>query len=166
MKKIITISVFAVLFILTTANSAHRFYTAIFQINFVPQKKMVQITTRIFADDLNDALKNQNRKITFLGTDKETPDDVVLMKKYLAEKLKFSINGKIYPINYLSMELEDNVVICYYTIKDITKINSFEVENAVLIEIHPEQQNIMQFNNNGNKLSLLLTSETTKGKLK
>lgn len=166
MKKIITIALFTVLFTLITAISAHRFYTAIFQINFVPQKKLVQITTRIFADDLNDALKNQNRKTTFLGTEKETPEDVALMKKYLTEKFKFAINGKTYPINYLSMELEDNVVICYYSIKDIAKINSFEVENSVLIEIHPEQQNIIQFNDNGNKMSLLLSNETTKGKLK
>ena len=166
MKKIITIALFTVLFTLITAISAHRFYTAIFQINFVPQKKMVQITTRIFADDLNDALKNQNHKASYLGTDRETPEDVVLMKKYLADKIKFTINKKIYPINYLSMDLEDNVVICYYSIKDITKINSFEVENSVLIEIHPEQQNIIQFNDNGNKMSVLLSSETTKGKLK
>ena len=144
----------------------HRFYTGIYQINFVPQKKMVQITTRIFADDLNDALKNQYHKTTFLGTDKETPEDVVLMKKYLSEKFKLSINGKFQAMNFLSKELEDNVVICYYNIKDIPKINSLEVENSILTEIHPEQQNIIQFNDNGTKKSILLSSETYKGMLK
>ncbi|MGL2963047.1 DUF6702 family protein [Flavobacterium sp. RSB2_4_14] len=166
MRKISTIALFIVLFIVTTAMIDHRFYTAIYQINFVPQKKMVQITTRIFADDLNDALKNQYHKTTFLGTEKETPEDVVLMKKYLSEKFKFSINGKFQAMNFLSKELEDNVIICYYTIKDIPKINSLEVENSILTEIHPEQQNIIQFNDNGTKKSLLLSSETYKGMLK
>ena len=149
-----------------TALSYHRFYTAIFQINFVPQKKMVQITTRIFVDDFNDALKNQYHKTTFLGTDKETEADVDLMKKYLAEKFRLTINGKFQSMNYLSKEIEDNVLVCYYKINDVSKINSLTVENSILIEVHPEQQNIIQFNNNGNKSSLLFSGETTKGILK
>jgi hypothetical protein len=149
-----------------TALSYHRFYTAIFQINFVPQKKMVQITTRIFMDDFNDALKNQYHKTTFLGTDKETVADIDLMKKYLGEKFRLTINGKFQPMNYLSKEIEDNVLVCYYKINDVSKINSLTVENSILIEVHPEQQNIIQFNNNGTKSSLLFSGETTKGILK
>jgi len=154
------------IFIVFSALSFHRFYTAIFQINFVPQKKMIQITTRIFADDLNDALKNQYHKTTFLGTEKETPEDTVLLKKYLSENFKLTVNGKPQAMNYLSDEVEDNVIICYLNIKDVLKINSLAIENSILTEIHPEQQNIIQFNNNGTKKSLLLTSETTKGMLK
>ena len=149
-----------------TAFSYHRFYTAIFQINFVPQKKTVQITTRIFMDDFNDALKNQYHKTTFLGTEKETEADIDLMKKYLAEKFRLTINGKFQPMNYLSKEIEDNVLVCYYKINDVSKINSLTVENSILIEVHPEQQNIIQFNNNGTKSSLLFSGETTKGILK
>ena len=157
---------FLILFLMLTAFSYHRFYTAIFQINFVPQKKTVQITTRIFMDDFNDALKNQYHKTTFLGTEKETEADIDLMKKYLAEKFRLTINGKFQPMNYLSKEIEDNVLVCYYKINDVSKINSLTVENSILTEIHPEQQNIIQFNNNGNKSSLLFSGETTKGILK
>ena len=149
-----------------TAAGYHRFYTAIFQINFVPQKKMVQITTRIFIDDFNDALKNQYHKTTFLGTDKETQDDINLMKKYLSEKLKLTVNGKFETLNYLSNEREDKVLICYFKINNITKLKSLEIENSILTEVHPEQQNIIQFSNNGTKSSLLLSGETTRGMLK
>ncbi len=149
-----------------TAAGYHRFYTAIFQINFVPQKKMVQITTRIFIDDFNDALKNQYHKTTFLGTDKETQDDINLMKKYLSEKLKLTVNGKFETMNYLSNEREDKVLICYFKINNITKLKSLEIENSILTEVHPEQQNIIQFSNNGTKSSLLLSGETTRGMLK
>jgi hypothetical protein len=127
---------------------------------------MIQITTRIFVDDLNDALKNQYHKNTFLGTEKETPEDIVLMKKYLSENFKLTVNGKPQDMNYLSDEVEDNVFICYLNIKDVSKINSLAIENSILTEIHPEQQNIIQFNNNGTKKSLLLSSESTKGMLK
>jgi hypothetical protein len=149
-----------------SAVSYHRFYTSIFQINYVPQKKMVQITTRIFIDDFNDALKNQYHKTTFLGTNKETQDDINLMKKYVSEKFKLTVNGKFETMNYLSNEKEDNVLICYFKINDISKLKSLKIENTILTEVHSEQQNIIQFNNNGTKSSLLFSGETTKGMLK
>jgi hypothetical protein len=88
------------------------------------------------------------------------------MKKYLAEKFKLTVNGKIQPMNYVNKELEDNVIICYFKINDISKLNSLSIENAVITEIHSEQQNIIQFSDNGKKSSLLLSSENTKGVLK
>jgi hypothetical protein len=166
MKRLLKITFFTVLFFGLTAISVHRFYTAIYQINFVTQKKMVQITTRIFIDDLNEALKSKYHKRTFIGTEKETPDDLVLMKKYLAEKFKLTVNGQPKTMNYLSNELENNVIICYLNIKEIPKVSSLTIENSILTEVYSEQQNIIQYNNNGKKQSLLLTNETTKGTLK
>jgi hypothetical protein len=157
---------FLILLLMLSAFSYHRFYTAIFQINFVPQKKMIQITTRIFMDDFNDALKNKFHKNTYLGTEKESEEDIHLMKKYISEKFKLTVNGKFQPMNYLSNEKEDNVLICYFKITDVSKINSLLLENSILTEIHPEQQNIIQFNNNGTKSSLLFSEENTKGILK
>ncbi len=166
MKRLLNISFLTVLFFGLTAISAHRFYSAIYQINFVPKKKMIQITTRIFADDLNEALKKQYSKRTFIGSEKETPEDIELMKKYLSEKFKLTVNGQPKVFEFLSQENENNVLICYLRIKDISKINSLKIENSILTELYPEQQNIIQFNNAGEKKSLLLTSSTKYGMLK
>lgn len=145
---------------------AHKFYTAIYQLEFVPQKKMLQITTRIFNDDLNDALEHKSGAKIFLGTDKETPEDLAHLKKYLADKLLIKINGQSKPFYFHGKEVEDNVVICYLSCRDIAKINTIEIQNSILTEIHPEQQNIIQANFNGKKSSLLLNAETYKGMLK
>jgi hypothetical protein len=59
----------------------HKFYVAVYQINFAPEKEMLQITSRVFADDLNKALENTIRSI--IGTAKESPEDLVLLKKIL-----------------------------------------------------------------------------------
>lgn len=166
MKRLLKIGVFILLFVGLTAANAHRFYVAIYQIDFVPQKKRVEITTRIFMDDLNDAVSKAYKKSTNIGTAKETPEDVTLLKKYLAQNFKLSINGKPKVYNYLSSEVESNVVICYLSIKEVSKISSLGVENSLLTEIHSEQQNIIQYNNNGKKQNLLLSSSITKGMLK
>lgn len=166
MKKALKITALLLLFVGLTSLSIHRFYVGIYQVDFVPQKKRLEITTRIFMDDLNDALAKAYKKQTNVGDENETPEDVALMKKYLADKFKIYLNGQHKPMNYHSHEQENNVVICYLTIKEVSKINKIEVENSILIEVHEEQQNIIQFNNNGKKQNLLLSSSTTKGMLK
>jgi hypothetical protein len=57
-------------------------------------------------------------------------------------------------------------VICYLSLKEVSKVTTLEVENSILTEVHSEQQNIIQFNNNGKKQNLLLSSAITKGMLK
>jgi hypothetical protein len=117
-------------------------------------------------DDLNAVLYKKYNKKTFLGEPKESLDDIILMKKYISENFSIKVNGQQKPINYLSNELEGNVMICYYNIKEISKIKTLEVKNTALLELNSEQQNIMQSSIYGEKQSLLLTEGTISGMLK
>lgn len=162
MKKILLL----LLFFTLTSMVAHKFYVSIYQINFASEKKMLQITSRIFIDDLNNGLEQHCHKKTHIGEANETAEDVELMKKYLAENFSIKVNGQKKTINYRSKELEGNVVICYYSIKDIAKISSIEIHNSVLTDLNEEQQNIIQATINGKKQSLLLTADTVNGILK
>jgi hypothetical protein len=166
MNKFVKITVIFLLFFSLTAMSVHKFYVSIYQINYVSQKKMIQITSRIFIDDMNNALEKKYHKKTFVGTDRETADDVVLMKKYLAEKFVLKLNGSAKPMNFLSKEVEANVIVSYFSIKEVSKINSLSIENSALLEVNEEQQNIIQANISGEKESLLLTSDNFRGVLK
>lgn len=166
MKKNIRFCIIVFSLFLLGSFVAHKFYVSIYQINYVPQKKMVQITSRIFIDDLNDALEKKYNKRAFVGTDRQSDSDIELMKKYIAEKFIIKINGKQIVPNYLSNELEANVIVCYFSIKDVPKLNSFSVENSALMEINGEQQNVIQVNIDGDKKSVLLTADNFKGILK
>ncbi|WP_395048180.1 DUF6702 family protein [Flavobacterium sp.] len=144
----------------------HKFYVSIYQINYVPEKKMLQITSRIFMDDLNDILKSKYNQKTNIGEPNETPEDIVLMKKYIGGNFSIKINGQQKSINYLSKELEGNVVICYYNVKEISKIKTLEIQNTTLFDLNSDQQNIIQTTIYGKKHSLLLTPDNVKGLLK
>ena len=67
---------------------------------------------------------------------------------------------------FISKELEDNILICYLKCSDISKINTIEIQNTIITEMHSEQQNIIKANFNNKKYSLLLDAETYKGMLK
>ena len=166
MKKI-TIYILTTFFLFAlTSFSAHKFYMGIYQINYAPEKKMLQITTRIFVEDLNKALEKKYKKATHLGTAKETAEDVILMQKYLAEKFKIKVNGTAVTMNYLSKEMESDVIICYLNVRGISKVKTLDTYNAVLIDWDQEQQNITHFTGFGDKESFLFTESATNHVLK
>ncbi|TGD57744.1 DUF6702 family protein [Flavobacterium humi] len=165
MKKSVFISFSLVMFVVLSAFSVHKFYVSIYQIQYAQEKKMLQITSRIFVDDLNTVLKRKYNKKTFLGEPNESQEDVALMEKYLLEHISIKINGHAKPIRYLSKEMEGNVLICYYNSKDISKIKSFEIQNTALLELSEDQQNIVQTTIYGKKQNLLMTTDNVKGLL-
>ena len=166
MKKNTFYTLIAIIFLTLSSFAIHKFYVSIYQINYASEKKMLQITSRLFVDDVNAVLYKKYGKKTYLGEKNESQEDVNLMKKYILDNFSLKVNGQLKPINYLSKEMEGNVIICYYNIKDISKIKSLEVKNSALIELNSEQQNIIQSTIYGEKQSLLLTEGTLSGMLK
>lgn len=166
MKKHFFYTLIAILFLALTSFEIHKFYVSIYQINYASEKKMLQITSRLFVDDLNAVLYKRYNKKTFLGEKNESQEDINLMKKYILDNFILKVNGQLKPINYLSKEMEGNVIVCYYNIKDIPKIKTLEVKNSALIELNSEQQNIIQSSIYGEKQSLLLSDGTLSGMLK
>jgi len=164
MKKNLVLT--AILFVTLTSFAVHKFYVSIFQIDFAPDKKRIEITTRIFADDFNKALKVKYAKETHIGEPTETPEDIALMNQYLLKHFSIKVDGAAKPFVYVNKELENNVVIGYYKINDISKITSLEIQNTALTDVFSDQQNIIHAVFNGKKQSLLLTNEKISGVLK
>jgi hypothetical protein len=157
---------FVSFFMVLSSFTIHKFYVAIYQIDYVSDKKMLHITSRIFVDDLNDALTKKYKTKTFLGENQESQKDIDLMKKYISEHFFISINGKKKQINFANKEIDGNIIICYYNVKDVPKIKQIEIENQVLFEYQEEQQNIIHTNIQNIKKSFLFTSSNAKGMLK
>ncbi|SHG74849.1 hypothetical protein SAMN05444372_109125 [Flavobacterium micromati] len=166
MKKIIVVTLFILLTIGVSSFGVHKFYVSLYQVDFAPEKKMLQITSRIFIDDLNNAIEKKFNKKIQLGSENETDSDLLLFKKYFNEKFTIKVNGQVKDVQFLSKEMEGDVLICYFKIKDIHKIKSLEVYNAVIIEGNSEQQNIMHFSILGVKNTLLFTESSQKGVIK
>lgn len=143
----------------------HKYYISIYQIDYIPNKKRVEITARIFADDLNNALEKKYKTTSYLGSNKENAEDLILLKRYFSEKFFVKVNGQKKEVKFLFKELETNVVICYLKIENVAKISDFELTNSVLLESNPEQQNIIQYKINTQKGSVVFTNDDFKQKL-
>ncbi|WPO80852.1 DUF6702 family protein [Flavobacterium sp. KACC 22761] len=167
MKKRLIYPLIGVLFLLLSAFAFHKFYMGVFQVNYAADKKMIQITSRIFVDDLNNGIEKKYHKKTFIGTEKETPEDVEILKKYLAENFTIKVNGQPKVIAFLSKEVESgDVLVCYSRIKDIDKFKTLEISNTILVDWNAEQQNITHISAFGTKKSVLFTESSRKEVLK
>lgn len=167
MKKIVLNSTLILLFFLFSAFTFHKFYVGVYQVDYAPEKKMLQITSRIFIDDLNDAIEKKYKLKSNVGTEKETAADVTLLKNYLSENFSVKVNGQSKTIVFVSKETEDqNVLVCYTKITDVAKIKALEVSNTILVDWNSEQQNITHFLINGTKKTVLFTESSRKEVLK
>lgn len=164
MKKTIKATLFLIFLVSLTSMSLHKFYVSVNQIDFVPKKKALEITSRIFIDDLDLALEKKFKKKVYLATSKETSDAKELLQKYFNEKLAIKVNGQQKQIHFLGKEVEENVLICYFNVKDVSKVSSLEVKNTILMELY-EQQHIYHSSVSGKKQSLLLTNDRNSGVL-
>lgn len=154
------------IFVFLTAFGSHKFYVSIFKIHHEAGKKRLEITTRIFVDDLNKALEARYHQATHIGESTETAEDVALMNRYLSENFTVEINGQKNPFVFISKELDNNVLVGYYKINEVPRINALKIQNTVLTSTFAEQQNMVQVDFNGKKQSLLLTAEKNSGVLK
>jgi len=157
---------FLLVWVLCSSFTLHKFYMAIYQVNPNVAKKRLEITARIFVDDLNAALDKKYKTKHFLGTDKQSTTDTEDLKKYLLEQLKITVNHQGKPLTFKSSELDGNVMVCYLNCADVAKVAQIEVQNEILTEVFNEQENMMHFQFNGDKHTLVLDLEKSKGMLK
>jgi hypothetical protein len=100
-----------------------------------------------------------------LGTTKETEEDVVLLEKYILQKLKISVNGAPVALDYLGIEYDIDLVKSFIEVAGVKEFKSVEIEFKALTEIFTEQQNIIHFKTSEKRKSLILDIDNPKGVL-
>ena len=142
------------------ASLLHPIHLSVTEINHSEKDKALQITSRIFIDDLElsiqkdikedalDLLKPENGK---------TIDQLVA--NYVLKHLKVKVDGKAQTLKYLGHEIEDLALTCYIEISNIKKLKSIEVFNDVLMETHRDQSNLVHLSYLGKMKSVRLVGE-------
>lgn len=155
MKKQIISILLPILLLTLSAAALHKYHMALYQINYAPEKKMLQITSRIHIDDLNKVLTKINKKN--ISIENENEEEMLVLKDYLSTRFSIKVNGQLKTLIFLSKEIEGDEIVCYSSIKGISKINSLEIYNTILTELFQDQQNRINITVLGSKNSFILT---------
>ena len=149
------------------AIGVHKFYVSVTNIEYYDKGKTLQITSRVFIDDLEKALEARYEVKTLLGTPEEIQNADEYIKKYLNAKFLVNINGKPSRYHFLGKKYDNDIMICFLEIPEISleQLNSIEIQNEVLMDMFEEQKNILHFKILEKKKSFVLIRENNKGML-
>lgn len=139
------------LFLLLGVNSvkAHPYYVSICQVELNSKTNSLEISLKVFADDLLLGLENAGRTKIYLGEEKENQSTDAYIYDYLKTQYKFVINSRITSFSFVGKEMEDNVVWAYLEINEVNDLSNFKVECTFLTEVLESQTNIIQVNKDG-----------------
>ena len=76
------------LFPLLISSSSHKFYVSTTNVEYVKEEKVIQIITKIFTEDIEQALQTRYNPSISLDSNKETEADETFLIKYLLQKIK------------------------------------------------------------------------------
>ena len=89
--KILKITFLLLVFPLMISSTSHKFYVSTTNVEFVKEKQVVQIITKIFIEDVEQALQARYNPSISLDSPKEKASDVEFLRKYVLQKMKLKI---------------------------------------------------------------------------
>lgn len=151
-------------FLVSLVFMVHPIHVTITEVDHNEKSKAIQVTTRIFIDDLELAIRKKtgDQELDLLEPGNGRTTDQ-LVKEYLAEVLKMKVDKKVLKPNYIGHEVEGPAMICYIEFPNVKKFTTVEVTNKTILEIHDDQSNLINVNYKDKVKSLRLTNEKPTG---
>lgn len=149
--------------LLWLASLLHPIHLSVTEISQSEKDKALEITSRIFIDDLELSIQKEikDEALDLLKPENGKTTDQ-LVATYLLNHLKVKVDGKAQALKYLGHEIEDLALISYIEISNIKKLKSIEVFNDVLMETHRDQSNLVHVSYVGKMKSVRLVWEKPK----
>lgn len=142
----------------------HPFHISVCSINHATAENSLQITIKIFADDLEEEL-NQPHAAASAYIDVLNPEDPArldtIIGDYLAQHVSFTVNEKATQPQFLGFEREDLTLWCYLEITDIPEVQRVRVQNTLLLNTFDDQVNIVHVKANNVVKSMKLAKNQT-----
>ena len=163
MKKLLVIILVALPLM---AASAHKYYFSVTQADYDVKSKSLKIVTRVFYDDLEKVFQERYDKSIKVDKTYDQEKLDAYIQKYFNSKFIVSINGKEQKLSYIGHKDEVDYVVCFVEVKNITNPQSIEIENTLLMDMFPDQKNVIHLQVGNTKKSYLLNKENDKAMLK
>ena len=153
---------------LLAITTIHKYYLSVTNINYSQKEQTLQISSRVFIDDITTVLNERYGIKASFGSEEESTLANEYLKKYFKAKFAIKINGLDKEYTFLGKKYEADVIVCYIEVPSISisKLQTLEIKNEILMDLFTEQQNIIHVTLKGKKKSLILIKEKNTGLLK
>jgi hypothetical protein len=146
--------------------TVHPIHVSVTEIAFDAKEKELEIISRIFLDDLELAIRESKKQpeLNLLKPVAPITTDQ-LISEYLQSRFKVTLNNKPQKWKYIGHEVESDAILCYIQVSGVKKLETIEIFNSVLTEIHADQSNLVHVTLGETVKSLRLMQDNPSGKL-
>lgn len=129
--------------LITAWGALHPFYVSVTEVKHITASKEVQVSCRIFADDLENVLKKQSKLPVDIIHPANRRQTDSLVTDYLSKHLFVTIDGKAVKLQYLGYKIEEEAAWCFLAAENIPTFKKIHVKNDILYSEHPAQINMI-----------------------
>lgn len=134
----------------------HPFYVSVIDINHNTKEESVEMSIRIFTQDLEETLQ----KYSTVKIDMVHPTNKAVLDKqindYIKQKLQLKINGQNANMQYVGYEIQLESVWIYFEVPKIKEIKKADINCSILYDFKNIQSNIFHVKTNGTEKSYKL----------
>jgi hypothetical protein len=134
----------------------HPFYISVTEINHNAKEKSLEISCKMFAEDIEDALKQNYKQPVDLSAEKQHVQNDKFLSDYIYHHLAIAVDGKVIRPAYVGFEKQSEAIYCYFEITNIPAVKKIDVTNTILHDFTDKQINIVHVTVNGNRKSTKL----------
>ncbi|MBX2961131.1 MAG: hypothetical protein KF687_01390 [Cyclobacteriaceae bacterium] len=157
---------FAFTFLLGWWAPAHPIHISVTEIEFDEREKELEIVMRIFADDLELAIRTERNDpdLDLLSPANDYTTDQ-LAKEYILKRFEIALDGKRQRLVYLGSELDGDALVFFIQVPQVKNWKSITVKNGVIMETYDDQSNLVHVSVKGKTKSLRLMRNNPLGTL-
>ena len=153
--------VFLIFVILVTSSFhvlRHPFYISVIDLKHDVKQQSLNISVRLFTNDLEDALRKKTKKpVDILNPkNKEYTDSIVC--NYILNRLIIQFNSKNQKLKFIGYEKEEESIWVYFEIPKCLNPKKISVETKLLYDYLPQEVNIVHLEFNTIKKSSKVTN--------
>jgi hypothetical protein len=135
----------------------HPLHLGVTEIAVQKNTSALEISHKLFYDDVENALEKQYKVKLFLNTPKESPKVAEYLQKYIANRFLIRCNGVLQDLQYVGYEYEEEAIWIYYEMPKPTKNGNLQITNRLLMELHNDQNNFLHLQQQEKRQSLRFT---------
>lgn len=134
----------------------HPFYVSVTEIQHNAPEKTLEISCKIFTEDLEAILKkNYNTPIDFKITTQKAIQDQ-LVADYIKKHLVLKADGKPLTLEYVGFEEEKEAIWVYCQVSGLASVHKLDADNSILHDFIESQINLMHVTVGGDRKSMKL----------
>jgi hypothetical protein len=147
------------LFLINTfAGQHHPIFVSVTEINHNAAAKTLEISCKIFTDDFEQTLRQQNKTTIDLLNPALKNQMNPLVNKYVQQHLKVAADNKQVVLQFLGFEQQEEGIISYYQVDNIATVKKITVTDNILYDAKPQQMQIIHVMVHGERKSSRLNN--------